>query len=428
MKRTLTVITLFALALAGFWYFTQPQPRPARPPLTNSAGSDTSGFARALAPIEFEFPRDHGPHFDYQTEWWYYTGNLRAETGERFGYQLTFFRRGLTPGAPPENAGFLTNQIYFAHFGLTDVAGNGHAGVERFSRGAGGLAGASGAGASKACAGEPLSGSLSPLCGAGASKACAGEPLSGSLSPLCGDPYRAWLDDWRVESLNAAGSHVRLVAQEAGRALDLTLRAVKPIVAHGDRGLSAKSDRPGNASYYLSFTRMQTEGTLTVRGQTFTVTGESWFDHEWSTSVLGPNAVGWDWFSLQLSDGRELMLYFLRLEDGGVEPVSGGTLVLPDGATQTLSVGEVTVRAAREWLSPVSGARYPLDWRVTIPTAQLDLRVEPWLDAQEMQLNFAYWEGAVKVTGSSGGVPVTGNGYVELTGYRDTMQGVLGGQ
>ncbi|MGQ0602493.1 MAG: lipocalin-like domain-containing protein [Anaerolineales bacterium] len=386
LKRLLTSTAIAALAVIGFWAFTQPQPQPALPPLTNNAGSDTRGFARALTPIEFEFPRDHGPHFDYQTEWWYYTGNLQAETGEHFGYQLTFFRRGLTPEMPVDDAGFLTNQIYFAHFGLTDVVGGVHRGVERFSRGAAGLAGA------------------------------------GS------EPFRAWLEDWRVDSLNTDGSHVRLVAQEDNRALDLTLRAVKPIVAHGDRGLSAKSEQPGNASYYLSFTRMQTEGTITVRGQTFTVTGESWFDHEWSTSVLGPNAVGWDWFSLQLSDGREVMLYFLRLKDGGLEPVSGGTLVLPDGATQSLGVNEVTVRAQREWLSPVSGARYPIDWQVSVPSAQLELRVEPWLDAQEMQLNFEYWEGAVKVSGTSNGAPVTGNGYVELTGYRDSMQGVLGGQ
>jgi predicted secreted hydrolase len=391
MKRTLCFITLLAFAVAGFWVATQPQPQPARPPITHTAGSDTSGFARALAPIEFEFPEDHGPHFDYQTEWWYYTGNLHAESGERFGYLLTFFRRGLTPGAPEED-GLFTNQIYFAHFGLTDVEGNTHTGVERFNRGAGGLAGASGA------------------------------------------PFTAWLEDWRAESLNADGSHVRLTARNgdpstsSGYALELTLRAVKPIVAHGESGLSAKSEQPGNASYYLSFTRMQTEGVLTVRGRTFNVTGESWFDHEWSTSVLGPDAVGWDWFSLQLSDGRELMLYLLRLRNGGVEPVSGGTLVHPDGSTQRFGADAVTIRAQREWLSPVSGARYPIDWQVSIPSAQLDLRVAPWLDAQEMQVNFVYWEGAVAVTGTSGDVPVSGYGFVELTGYRDSMQGVLGGQ
>lgn len=385
-KRSLSFLVIAALAVIGFWFFTQPQPQPTLPPLTNNAGSDTSDFARALTPIEFEFPKDHGPHFDYQTEWWYYTGNLQAETGEHFGYQLTFFRRGLTPGMPVDDAGFLTNQIYFAHFGLTDVAGGVHTGVERFSRGAAGLAGAGGA------------------------------------------PFRAWLEDWHADSLNAEGSHVRLVAQDSDRAIDLTLRAVKPIVAHGERGLSAKSDQPGKASYYLSFTRMQTEGTLTVRGQTFTVTGESWFDHEWSTGALGADAVGWDWFSLQLSDGRELMLYLPRLKDGGLEPVSGGTLVLPDGSAQLIRASEVTVSAQREWLSPASGARYPIDWQVSVPSAQLELRVEPWLDAQEMQLNFEYWEGAVKVSGTSQGVPITGNGYVELTGYRDSMQGVLGGQ
>lgn len=383
VKRFLLITLTVTVLAAGFWYATRPPAPAARPPITNASSEDTSGFARALVPIEFQFPKDHGPHEDFQTEWWYYTGNLQAENGERFGYQFTIFRRGLSPGQPGET-GLLTNQVYFSHFAITDVAAQTHRGIERFSRGAAGLAGAS------------------------------------------GEPFRAWLEDWRIDSLNAEGSAVRLQGQDEQMALDLNLRALKPIVLQGERGLSAKSSAAGNASYYLSFTRMATEGTVRVNGRTVKVTGESWFDHEWSTSVLGPNAVGWDWFSLQLSDGRDLMLYVLRLEDGGVEAVSGGTLVERDGATRPIKLQDFSLAATGSWASPVSQAVYPSGWRLQIPTAQLDLTIDPYVQAQEMQISVNYWEGAVQVSGTFNGQPVSGNGYVELTGYTDSLQGVLG--
>ncbi|MBL8057464.1 MAG: hypothetical protein JNK29_12230 [Anaerolineales bacterium] len=381
--RLIASVLVICLCAAGFWYVTR---APAGPAPTPPAGPtpDLSGFARALAPRDFAFPLDHGPHFDYQTEWWYYTGNLTAETGEHFGFQLTFFRRGLTPGAPAAPAGLSTNQIYFAHFALTDVAGGQHRGVERFSRGAGGLAGASGA------------------------------------------PFQVWLEDWRAEALNADGSAVRVRAREGDAlGLDLDLRAVKPIVAHGDRGLSPKSEQPGNASYYLSYTRLAADGTITARGQTFRVSGSAWFDHEWSTSALGPQGLGWDWFSLQLSDGRELMFFQIRRADGGIEAVSGGTLVEPDGRTTRLPAAAVQIDVLATWTSPATRSQYPARWRISVPEAQLELEVEPWLPAQEMQLTFTYWEGAVKVTGLSAGAPVAGDGYVELTGYSGSMQGVF---
>lgn len=381
-KRLLALTLIAALALGGFWYATRAPEGPARPPLTGPA-VDLSGFARADRPLDFSLPRDHGPHFDYQTEWWYYTGNVAAGTGERFGYQLTFFRRGLTPGAPVDGDGLLTNQIYFAHFALTDVTGRTHRGLERFSRGAGGLAGAT------------------------------------------GEPFGVWLEDWRAEALNADGSAVRLTARDGDLALDLTLRAVKPVVAHGDRGLSPKSEQPGNASYYLSYTRLATEGRVTARGQTFAVTGESWFDHEWSTSALGPNGLGWDWFSLQLSDGREVMFFQIRRDDGGIEPVSGGTLVQPDGSTVRLPAEAVQITVRETWTSPATQGRYPARWTIRIPSEQIELDVEPWLPEQEMRLTFAYWEGAVRVAGLSGGAAVTGAGYVEMTGYAGSMQGVF---
>ncbi len=359
-----------------------PSPIPQQP-LNFSAPNDTTGFARAIEPRQFKFPEDHGAHLDYQTEWWYYTGNLTTDKGEHIGYQLTFFRRGLTAGTPTRESAFAANQVYFAHFAITDVNGDKHSFAERFSRGAAGLAGAT------------------------------------------GSPYSVWLEDWRVESLNADGSNVRLKAKNGDVEIDLTLKSAKPIVAHGDRGLSPKSEERGNASYYLSYTRMITDGSVTLRGQTMKVKGESWFDHEWSTSALGKNGIGWDWFSLQLSDGRELMLFQIRTKDSGIETVSGGTLVEKDGSVKRLAASDVKIEVLEKWTSPQTKGEYPSKWRITVPKLLITLDIKPYLKSQEMRLSFAYWEGAVKFSGVSNGVSVTGNGYVEMTGYVASMQGVF---
>jgi len=207
--------------------------------------------------------------------------------------------------------------------------------------------------------------------------------------------------------------------------LDLELRAAKPLVLHGDRGLSAKSDEPGNASCYVGYTRMAAAGRLAAPGAEADVAGEAWFDHEWSTSALGPGAVGWDWFSLQLDGRRDLMLFRIRRADGGVEGVSGGTLVERDGRTRRLARADVQVEVLRRWTSPASGASYPAVWRVAVPGAGLDLVVEPHVADQEMRTSFVYWEGAVLVSGRADGRPIGGRGYVELTGYAGSMQGVF---
>ena len=379
----IAALLLAAAVLAGgFWWVTRAR-QPAGPPvrLDDGAPADVAGFERAFEPRDFTLPTDHGPHVEYQTEWWYYTGNLRTVDGRLAAYQLTFFRRGLTPGLISRASGLATNQIYFAHFAMTDVDGNEHTAAERFSRGAAGLAGASGA------------------------------------------PFEVWLEDWRAEALNADGSAVRLVARNEDLALDLTLRAVKPIVAHGQAGLSPKSQEPGNASYYLSYTRMATTGSITLGGQPEEVQGESWFDHEWSTSALGAGAIGWDWFSLQLDDGRELMFFQIRREDGSLEPASSGTMVEADGSTRPLSAADVQIDVLDTWRSPASGGEYPSRWRVRIPAAQIDVTVEPLIADQEMDVSFVYWEGAVQVTGQSGGQPVGGQGFVEMTGYVTSIAG-----
>jgi predicted secreted hydrolase len=346
------------------------------------APAEPPAFARATAPREFRLPQDHGPHFEHQTEWWYYTGQLVTSDQRRFGFQLTFFRRGLSPGPPP-GAGLATNQVYFAHFAITDVEGGRHASAERVSRGAAGLAGAS------------------------------------------GEPFRVAVEDWSVAATDAAGSAVRLRARDQGLVLDLELHATKPLVLHGDLGLSAKSAEAGNASYYVGYTRMTARGRIGAAGEGADAAGEAWFDHEWSTSALGPSAVGWDWWSLQLDDGRELMFFEIRQADGSRDAASSGTLVAADGRTRRLQAADVETTVLARWTSPRSGASYPARWRVRVRSEGLELEVEPLVADQEMRTSFTYWEGAVRVSGTARGRPVAGRGYVELTGYARSMQGVF---
>jgi predicted secreted hydrolase len=343
----------------------------------------SGGFARADRVRDYTLPRDHGPHFDYQTEWWYYTGNLSAGEGRHFGFQLTFFRRGLSPGPPPDGPGLATNQVFFAHLAVTDVAAGTHRFAERWARGAGRLAGAR------------------------------------------AEPLAVWLEDWRVEATSPDGATVRVVARDGPLLLDLHLQSLKPLVRHGDRGLSPKSREPGNASHYIGYTRLQARGRLASQGREVAVSGEAWFDHEWSTSALGEGAVGWDWFSLQLDDRGELMYFQIRRDDGSVEPVSGGTVVAPEGGTRRISASDVSLGVLARWTSPETGATYPARWRLRVPSEGLDLLVEPLLTSQEMRTSFVYWEGAVRLSGTRAGRAVSGHGYVELTGYARSMQGVF---
>ncbi|MCG6920634.1 MAG: carotenoid 1,2-hydratase [Acidobacteria bacterium] len=383
-RRAVVVALATGLALAAVLAPTaSDRTEPAVSRLELGPGLDPAAFARATAVQEYHLPADHGPHLEFQTEWWYYTGNLTASDGRRFGFQLTFFRRGLAPGEPSDGLGLTTHQVYFAHLAITDVAARSHVFAERWSRGAGGLAGAR------------------------------------------GTPFAVWLEGWRVESRRADGSAVRLVARDGPLLLDLELEARKPLVRHGEQGLSPKSDEPGNASHYIGYTRLSARGRLAASSGAEPVSGDAWFDHEWSTSALGAGAVGWDWFSLQLQDGRELMYFQIRREDGGVEAVSGGTLVDAAGDTRRLPADAVSLTVLDRWTSPQTGATYPSRWRLRVPGEDLDLLVAPWIPAQEMRTSFVYWEGAVRVSGTRAGRPLEGHGYVELTGYARSMQGVF---
>ncbi len=345
--------------------------------LAEAMGGDTTGYARAVEVRDLIFPDDYGPHPGYKTEWWYYTGNLNAEDGRHFGFEFTIFRFALAPSdtASERASAWATNQLFMAHFALTDVAAEGFYAFERFSRGAVGLAGAQ------------------------------------------ASPYRVWLEDWSMEGVAGDPFPMRLRAAEDGVSMDLTLEAAKPIVLQGDRGLDPKGPEPGNASYYYSFTRLPTTGTITVGERAYAVRGLSWKDHEWSTSALGDEQVGWDWFALQLSDGRDLMYYQLRRRDGTPSPFTNGILVAPDGTTNPLALGDVELEVLDTWTSPRSAATYPARWRFRIPSEDLDLQITPHMPDQEMNVSVRYWEGAVRIDGTAGGEAVTGNGYVEMTGY-----------
>ncbi len=332
------------------------------------SGYDISGFKRVQMPRDFKFPKDFGPHPEYQTEWWYYTGNLVDSSGRDFGYQLTFFRRALSSYEVDRESEWASNQIYFAHFALSDIENGEFYSSERWSRSALGLAGA-----------ERM-------------------------------PFRVWIDDWSVQG---EGKSFKLKATDGSISINLLLKPAKPVVLQGDKGLSQKSQEPGNASYYFSQTRIDTSGRVIIDGQEFEVRGLSWLDREWSTSALGENQEGWDWFSIQLDDGREIMLYQLRLKDGGIDNYSSGSIVNQNGDLTPLKAADFEIEVLDTWKSSKTGIDYPSKWRISIPGHDIELNVVPLLQDQELLHSFIYWEGAVKISGEG----FSGKGYVELTGY-----------
>jgi len=361
-----------------------------------SSGASDDGFARAIAPRPFEFPDDHAAHPRFRTEWWYFTGNLADAGGGHYGFELTFFRYALAAEPPDSRSAWSTNQVWMAHLAVTDTRNGRLIAEERLTRGALGLAG------------------------------------------TALEPFRVWVEDWSVTATageeeavgrtsggqNAlpaeaedGGGALRLVAAGERIALDLELVPLKSHVTHGDDGLDPKGPEPGNASYYYSLTRIAASGTVGVDGEEDEVEGYAWMDREWSTSALSPDLEGWDWFALQLSDGRELMVYRLRRTDGTASPFSGGSLVAADGRREALDADAFDLEVLDEWESERSDVRYPVAWRLTIADAALDLELRPYVEDQEIDLSVRYWEGAVRVEGTSAGQPVGGSGYLELAGY-----------
>lgn len=373
--RAVIVTLLTIMALMLWWLFI---PQAAAPPKANSVvemlgGEADAGFERAEQPRTFQFPQDHGAHPGFRSEWWYFTGNLETAQMRRFGFQLVFFRNALKPGSVDGESAWRSKQIWMAHFALTDAqSGRFHA-YERFSRGAIGLAGA-----------RP-------------------------------EPFEVWLDDW---SVTQQGDQWVLHAAEKGLSLTLSLVPLRQPVLQGNAGLSQKSAAAGNASYYYSIPRIRAEGEVVVGDQTHRVTGAAWLDREWSTSALGEDQAGWDWFSIQLEDGSDLMFYQLRGKDGTPDPYSSGSLLLPDGELIRLGSEDVKLQPLGYWDSP-KGGRYPVRWRLQIPSQGLDLEVTPVLENQELDLLVRYWEGAMDVSGTRTGKAVRGRGYLELAGYSE---------
>ena len=350
---------------------------------------ETAGFARATEPGAIAFPEDLGPHEAYQTEWWYYTGNLEAPDGRRFGYQLTFFRRAIEPSLEAEDealagvpeSDWRTNQIYLAHFALSDIAAETFYHTERFARGAAGLAGAQAV------------------------------------------PYRVWLEDWEAEAVGP--EQVRLYAETDAVTLDIVLEQTLPPILHGDAGLSQKGAALGNASYYYSLIQQETAGAVRVGDEIFDVAGLSWKDHEYSTSALDPGAIGWDWFSLQFDNGAGLMFFQIRREDGTLQAQSSGTFIYPDGSNVQIPLEAWEMEVTDWWTSPETGAVYPAGWIIRIPSLELVLEGRPLMADQELTVSTVYWEGAVAFEGTWQGEPVEATGYIELTGYFETMEGRL---
>ncbi len=339
-------------------------------------GTDTEGYRQADRPRDFSFPRDHGPHAGFRNEWWYITGNLDAENGDRFGFHITFFRVALAPSFEGE-AGLLaspwsTRHIWMAHAAITDVAGHRHVSEERFAREAAGLAGATAQGG------------------------------------------RVWLEDWVLSGLDDEAW--RLVFDAGPYALDLALAPARGPVLQGEDGLSQKGREPGSASYYYSLPRIAVQGSLREEHDERSVRGQAWLDREWSTSALDEDQAGWDWFALQLDDGIDIMYYQLRGLDGSTDPHSKGRWMPADGPDRMLRPADLQLEPLR-FARMSSGRRYPVAWRLSLPEFDRELRIEAVLDQQEMESFIPYWEGAVDIRDPDG--RRLGRGFVELTGYDD---------
>ncbi len=339
---------------------------------------ESENFSKAVDKRKFIFSDDHGPHSDFRTEWWYFTGNLTSDDNRKFGYQFTIFRTALTRDKQERNSEWNSNQIYMAHFAVTDIDGNKFYFDERFSR--------------------------------------EGNNLAGAQS----SPLKVWLEDWQIIQTNNKTSfdlpEISINAKSEKFEINFILEAVKPFVLQGDEGLSQKGKQPGNASYYYSYTRLKTKGKIILDGEVFSVSGFSWMDREWSTSALSEDQAGWDWFALQLDDNTEVMYYQMRKNDGSPDVFSKGVYVNKDGSSQLIKRDDVTLNVNNFWVSP-AGEKYPSGWRFQIPEKEIDIIITPSIKNQLMDVAVRYWEGSVKIEGTKSGSKITGRGYVELTGY-----------
>ena len=338
-------------------------------------------YRTALPGYQYEFPRDHFNHPDFRTEWWYYTGNLKSADGRRFGFELTFFRQAVSRD-PKKVAAWEVQDLYLAHLALSDLNGGKFYHAERTNRSGPGIAG-----------------------------------VKESLG-------RIWNGNWQIQ---CHGSDLELKAVDERFQLHLTLHPEKTPVIHGENGVSQKAEGPGRASHYVSLTRLTTSGVIELGNEKFEVGGISWMDHEFFTHQLESSQTGWDWLSLQLEDHTEVMLFHIRRKDGSIDPYSAGTLVDANGKTTHLRSADFTLQPSGEfWKSPLTGARYPIHWRVAIPKLSIELEAKTPLESQELtgktKLAPNYWEGAIVLTGQRNSQPLRGVGYLEMTGYDRPVQ------
>lgn len=338
-------------------------------------------YRTALPGYRYKFPRDHFNHPDFQTEWWYYTGNLKSAEGRRFGFELTFFRQAVTRD-PAKVMVWEVRDLYLAHLALSDLDGGKFYHAERTNRAGPGVA-----------------------------------AVSESLG-------RIWNGNWQIQW---RANDQELSAIDPRFQLHLELHPEKPPVIHGENGVSQKAEGPGRASHYISLTRLAASGVIQLGEEKFEVAGASWMDHEFFTQQLDSDQTGWDWLSLQLQDRTELMLFNIRRNDGSIDPYSAGTYVDLHGKTTHLRSGDFTLKPAGEkWTSTLSGAAYPVHWKIAISKLGLELEAKTLLSSQELtgksRIEPNYWEGAIVLTGRRNGQPIGGAGYLEMTGYDRPVQ------
>ena len=338
-------------------------------------------YRTALPGYRYEFPRDHFSHPNFQTEWWYYTGNLKSPDGRRFGFELTFFRQAVSRD-PAKTAAWDVKDLCLAHLALSDLDGGKFYRTERANRAGPGIAGAS------------------------------------------ESRGRIWNGNWQIQW---EGSDQKLQAIDERFELRLNLHSEKSPVIHGENGVSQKAEGPGRASHYISITRLTTSGSVELDGKQFSVPGTSWMDHEFFTHQLDPSQTGWDWLSLQLADNTELMLFHIRRKDDSIDPYSAGTYVDAHGKTMHLRAGDFTLQPLEEkWTSPFTRASYPIHWKIAVPKLAIEFEATTPLESQELSGNSKlapnYWEGAIVLTGRRNAQPLTGVGYLEMTGYDRPVQ------
>jgi len=349
--------------------------------LFSLGSSAQEAYQAAKAGYQYQFPRDYFNHPEYQTEWWYYTGNVTAADGHRFGFELTFFRQAVDRDAAKDKA-WDVQDIYLAHLALSDLAGGKFYHTERLNRRGPGVAGVSEA------------------------------------------EQKVWNGNWNVKWM---GEDQELQAIAAEFALHLSLHPEKPQVIHGDNGISQKSAGAGHASHYFSLTRIATKGEVKLNGKSYEVNGLTWMDHEFFTTQMEAEQLGWNWLSIQLTDHTELMLYQFRRKNGAVDPFSSGTYVDAQGRTTHLLASDFKLEPMGEtWTSPATKATYPIAWKIEIGKLGIALEAKAALPSQELtgqsKLAPNYWEGAISLSGSRGTQTLAGVGYLELTGYDRAVQ------